>query len=185
MSSAGVAARPRALRLDELPAEVPAYEQPPPRTVGEKDAVHVSTPASPCRSCRRARPSSSSSLPTCAGAGHRPSRCGWCAGAHCTLTSERALEWLDEPSWSRAPSDRRFKEALKAPFWTTLRPGITGTLWRALERPGALLRRSCPSVCAVQCGTALCALCTDTPRPLQARPQARAPGGGSRSRAAP
>jgi len=38
----------------------------------------------------------------------------------------------------RVPSsDRRFREALEAPFWTTLHPDVTDRLWRALGQPGA------------------------------------------------
>jgi len=51
----------------------------------------------------------------------------------------RALDRLGELSWLRATRDRRFKEALEAPYWTTLRSDIVRRLWRALARPGALL----------------------------------------------
>jgi hypothetical protein len=72
---------------------------------------------------------------------------GWTQAFTLQLVCRRALHvdvWTSarearQLSWSRATSDRRFKEALEAPFWTTLRLDITGRLWRALARPGALL----------------------------------------------
>jgi len=51
----------------------------------------------------------------------------------------RALERLGGLSWSHATSDRRFKQALEAPSWTTLHPDTMCRLWRALGRAGALL----------------------------------------------
>jgi hypothetical protein len=46
---------------------------------------------------------------------------------------------LRELNWPRATTDRRFKEALEAPFWTTLHRLITGRLWRALAHPSPFL----------------------------------------------
>ena len=49
------------------------------------------------------------------------------------------LDRVSELSWLRAPSDRRFKEALEAPFWTTLDPYILTSLWQALGHPSSFL----------------------------------------------
>ena len=162
-----------------------------------RDAVHVSTPAGPCRSCRRARSNSSSSLPTCAGAGHRPSRCGWCAGAHCTLTWERALAWLDELELVACYKRQALQGGAQGAVLDDAAPRHHGhavagagatrcvAVPLAFKRVRCAVRHGPSALTPTQSTPSWCALCTDTPRPLQVRLPARAPGGGSRSRAAP
>ncbi len=57
---------------------------------------------------------------------------------------------VEELSWLCAPADRRFREALEAPFWTTLHSDITGRLWRALGRPSAYLAPLVCTCCALR-----------------------------------
>jgi len=90
---------------------------------------------------------------------------------------------------ARATSGRRFKEALEAPFWTTLYFYITGRLWRALGHPSPFLAPPVPMsfCCAVKHGRvrstlSLCSrdasqhLTATVNKALQARPEQRAPG---------
>jgi len=153
-STARVAARPRAVRLDELPAEVIAEALC--WTALQDHLCYARTGLKAFLDCR---------WPAWAGpAGVRgPSHravCPLARGLDTGLNAADSLQarfaldiWMalgrgsGELSWEHSQSDRRFKEALEAPFWTTLPSDITSRLWRALRRPGAVLRRLLVSEC--------------------------------------
>ena len=158
-SAAGAAARPRAVRLDELPAEVPAEALcwRCCRTASTPHAwqgLHSLMFAGPARA-GPAGVRGSSPRAVC------PLARGLDTGPHAAdslqvrtaLTSLKGRTSRERgSSWERARSDRRFKQALEAPFWTTLHPDVTGRLWQALGHPSAFpAPLASQRLCFVQC----------------------------------
>ncbi len=64
-----------------------------------------------------------------------------CRCAPQLLTLESSHADAAAGAWDPLQRDRRFKEALEQPFWSTLDGNLAARLWRVLGRPGAPLCR--------------------------------------------